>query len=299
MAKKEPRTVQGKVVAITGGARGIGRATAATLLRAGCKVAIGDLDPELTQQAAAELGGGALGLELDVTDRASFERFLDQVEERVGPIDVLINNAGIMPLGEFHDEPDETAIRIMDINVHGVITGTKLALRRLRPRRTGHIVNVASYVGKVSPAGGATYVASKHAVVGLTESVMRENRDRGIEFSIVMPAVVNTELGSGLPQTRGVQVAEPEEVAAAILDALRFPRLEVFVPKSIGPLHKATYVLPLKAQEAVAKAFDSERILLDADSQKRAAYEDRAARSEPKLDVPDEQETAQAVETAS
>ena len=299
MAKKEPRPVEGKVVAITGGARGIGRATAATLLRAGCKVAIGDLDPDLTERTASELGGDCLSLGLDVTDRASFERFLDEAEERLGPLDVLVNNAGIMPLGELHEESDETAIRIMDINVHGVITGTKLALRRLRPRRTGHIVNIASYVGKVSPAGGATYVASKHAVVGLTESAMRENRDHGIEFSIVMPGVVNTELGSGLPRTRGVQVAEPEDVAAAILEALRFPRLEVYVPKSIGPLHKATYVLPLKAQEAVARAFDSEGVLRDADRRQRAAYEDRAARSEPKLDVPAEQETGEPVETAS
>jgi NAD(P)-dependent dehydrogenase (short-subunit alcohol dehydrogenase family) len=293
MAKPEPRPVNGKVIAITGGARGIGRATAEQLVREGAKVAIGDLDAELTEQVAGEIGGGTVGLPLDVADRESFAAFLDGVEDALGPVDVLINNAGIMPLGDFAEEDEATTQRIIDINVHGVLTGTKLAVRRMRPRRTGHIINVASMVGKISPPGGATYVASKHAVVGLTESVQLENVDYGIEFSIVMPVVVRTELGSGLKETRGVKSVGPEEVSAAIVDAIKMPKRDVYVPRETGPIHKATYVLPQRVQLAVSKAMKGDRILLDIDHGKRAAYEDRAARSEPGPE-PETAEEAQA-----
>ena len=98
---KQPRTLAGRVDAITGGARGIGRATAVALHRAGAMVALGDLDEEQARQTADELGGGTVAFALDVTHRASFERFLEAVEDTLGPVDVLVNNAGIMPLGPF------------------------------------------------------------------------------------------------------------------------------------------------------------------------------------------------------
>ena len=127
---KAPRSLAGRVVAITGGARGIGRATAAALVARGARVAIGDIDGPLAEKTAAELGAGTLGLPLDVTSRASFAAFLDQVEDRLGPLDILVNNAGIMPIGPFAQETDATARRMVDINVHGVIYGSKLALER-------------------------------------------------------------------------------------------------------------------------------------------------------------------------
>ena len=167
----QARSLQGKVVAITGGARGIGKATAKALVGKGAKVAIGDLDRELAERTAAELGGDTLALELDVTRRESFEGFLDQVEERLGSLDVLINNAGIMPLGRFVDEDDLTAQRMVDINVHGVMFGMKLALPRMQRRNAGHIVNLASQAGKGGFPGGATYCGTKHFVVGASEAV--------------------------------------------------------------------------------------------------------------------------------
>src|SRR5205807_8906771 len=125
--------------------------------------------------------------------------------EQIGPIDVLINNAGIMQVGRFIDEDDLTAQRMVDINLHGVILGTKLALARMIPRDHGHIVNISSQAGKFGAPGGATYSPTKHAVVGLTEAVRGELRLMGadISMSYVMPAVVNTELGSGLGDVRG------------------------------------------------------------------------------------------------
>jgi NAD(P)-dependent dehydrogenase (short-subunit alcohol dehydrogenase family) len=281
---KEPRSLRGKVVAITGGARGIGKTTATALAREGARVAIGDLDKPLAEQTAAGLGGDAIGLELDVTRRDSFTNFLDQVTERLGPLDVLINNAGIMPIGPFVEEDDATARRMIDINLHGVIYGTKLAIPRMQERGSGHIVNIASQAGKAGLPGGATYCATKHAVVGLSEAVRAEVRDTGIEVSVVMPAVVNTELGSGLQETRGVKKLEPEEVAEAIVKALKFPRFDVWVPASTAVIDKLIHPLPRRAREAVARLIGADKVLAAADHAQRAAYEDRAAHSEPGLE---------------
>ena len=111
-------------------------------------VAIGDVDVAAAEAAAAELGGGAIGLRLDVTDRPGFTAFLDEVERRLGPLDVLVNNAGIMPVSAARGGGRRDVIRQLEINLHAVIHGTKEAIRRMRPRGTGHIVNVASLAGK-------------------------------------------------------------------------------------------------------------------------------------------------------
>ena len=293
---KEPRSIRGKVVAITGGARGIGKATAKALAAEGAKVAIGDLDTELAEQSAGELAGDAIGLELDVTKRESFADFLAQVEERLGPLDVLINNAGIMPLGDFVDEDDLTAHRMVDINIHGVLYGMKLALPGMLRRDTGHIVNLASQAGKAGFPGGATYCATKHAVVGVSEAVRAETRETGIEVSCVMPAVVNTELGSGLVESRGVKISEPEDVAAEIVRALKFPKFDVYVPRGSGVLYQLTAAMPRRAREGFARLFKADQVLAHADEQKRAAYEERAARSEPGLE-PESVDDAEQVES--
>ena len=281
---REPRSLRGKVVAITGGARGIGKATARALVLKGAKVAIGDLDRELAEQTAAELGGETLALELDVTRRDSFEGFLDQVEERLGSLDVLINNAGIMPLGRFVEEDDLTAQRMVDINVHGVMLGMKLALPRMQRRGTGHLVNIASQAGKAGFPGGATYCGTKHFVVGVSEAVRAELHGTPIDISVVMPAVVNTELGSGLPETRAIKKLEPEDVAAAIVDTLERPKFDVWVPRESIGIYKFMTVLPRGARERISRLLKADKVLAEADRGARAAYEDRAAHSEPGLD---------------
>ncbi len=279
MARKQVKSVAGKVVAITGGARGIGRCTAQALIRRGARVAIGDIHPDLAEQTAAELGGNCVAFELDVTDRESFARFLDAAADELGPIDVLINNAGIMPVGPFVEETDETAKTMVDINLHGVIFGTKLALERMLPRGSGHIVNIASQAGKAGLPGGATYCATKHAVVGLSEAVRLENIDKGIEVSCVMPAVVNTELGSGLTDTRGVKKLEPEEVAEAIVEAIETNRFDVWVPKSSAGISVILNLVPRSGREAIARFMKADKVLAEVDEQERADYEDRAAKS--------------------
>ena len=296
---KEPRSIQGRVVAITGGARGIGKATAEALARKGARVAIGDLDADLAAQTAAGLAGEAVGLELDVTNRESFADFLAQVEERVGPLDVIINNAGIMPLGNFVDEDDATAVRMIDINLHGVIYGMKLALPGMLRRNTGHIVNIASQAGKAGLPGGATYCATKHAVVGLSEAVRAEVRETDIEVSCVMPAVVNTELGSGLVESRGVKVSQPEDVATEIVRALEYPKFDVFVPRGSGAVYQIAAVLPRRAREAMARVMKGDEVLANPDTGARAAYEARAARSEPGMEPDAVEDAEDSVESKS
>ena len=272
---KAPRSLTGKVVAITGGARGIGRATAAALISQGARVAIGDVDSGLVATTAEELGSGTIGLPLDVTDRASFDAFLTEVETRLGPLDVVINNAGIMPIGPFLEESDATAQRMIDINLIGVIYGSKLALERFVARRSGHLVNVASSAGKAGFPGGATYCATKHAVVGLSEAIRSEYRDHGIDVSIVMPIVVNTELGSGLPEARGFKPVEASDVANEIVEALQFGRVDVFVPKKVGPLLRMQQVMPRRTVDAIGRFFKGDQILINPDHTARAAYEAR------------------------
>jgi short-subunit dehydrogenase len=248
-------------------------------------VAIGDVDFQAAQQTAVELGGSAVALQLDVTERESFTAFLDGAEEQLGPLDVLVNNAGIMPLGRFVDEDDLTTQRMIDINLHGVIFGMKLALARMVPRDRGHIVNIASQAGKFGAPGGATYSATKHAVVGLTEAVRGELRLMGanIDLSYVMPYIVNTELGGGLGEARGLHNLEPSEVADAIVQALQHGTVEVWVPKSAKRSYQLGTLLPRPLAEGIGRAMKADRVLADADATVRRDYELRAAASEPAL----------------
>jgi NAD(P)-dependent dehydrogenase (short-subunit alcohol dehydrogenase family) len=277
---KQRRSLNGKVVAITGGARGIGKATATALVRNGCRVAIGDLDLELAEQTAAGLGGGTVALPLDVTDRGSFESFLAETERQLGPIDAVVNNAGIMPVTPFVDESPESIRRQIDINLHGVITGTQLAIARLRPRGSGWIVNIASQAGKAGVPGIATYSGTKHAVVGISEAVRAELRGSGVEVLCVMPTVVNTELTSGVGQ-KWVKPVEPEDVADAIVEAMEVPRFDVFVPRANGGLYKFLGLLPRGWREAIGRAMKVDKLMLEVDHAARRAYEERAAASEP------------------
>jgi NADP-dependent 3-hydroxy acid dehydrogenase YdfG len=272
---KVPRSLAGNVVAITGGARGIGRATAAALIGQGARIAIGDIDSGLAERTAEELGAGTIGLPLDVTDRESFATFLEEVEGRLGPLDVLINNAGIMPIGPFAEETDATAKRMVDINIHGVIFGSKLALERFLPRGRGHLVQIASAAGKAGFPGGATYCATKHAVVGLSEAMRAEVHGTRIEISVVMPIVVNTELGSGLPTAPGFKPVEPEEVANAIVEALQTGRFEVYVPRTMGGVVRMNALMPRRMREALGRLFKGDEVLANPDHVARAAYEKR------------------------
>ena len=262
-------------VAVTGGARGIGRATADAFARAGRAVAIGDLDLDEAERAAQALGPSAIALPLDVRDRGSFAVFLDEAEERLGPLEVLVNNAGIMSIGAFVDEDDETSRRMLEINAYGVLVGSRLAATRMAARRAGHIVNVASTAGRVGFSGGATYCATKFFVVGLSEALHAELRDSGVRVSCILPGLVDTELVAGLRVPRFVRATRPEAVAGAIVEAVRRNRFETFVPRAMGGASRLTALFPRRMVERAGRAVGAERALFDHDRAARRAYDER------------------------
>jgi NAD(P)-dependent dehydrogenase (short-subunit alcohol dehydrogenase family) len=271
--------VNGKVVVVTGGARGIGLATAKTLHGLGAKVAIGDVDEATVKETGADLDLGFYA-RLDVTDRQSFTTFLDDIERELGPIDVLINNAGICPAGGFLDEPDEITQRTIDINVFGVILGTKLAAERMVKRGEGHIINIAS-VGAVNAVPGiATYCATKHAVLGYTDTARLELRGTGVTASVVMPTLTNTSMIDGVASASGLKNAEPEDIAAGIVGLIAKPKPRLTVTRSAAALIGLSRRLPLRVTEAVNRAMNADRIFVDAaTSRERRDYEDRARHS--------------------
>jgi NAD(P)-dependent dehydrogenase (short-subunit alcohol dehydrogenase family) len=278
-AMSRASAINGKVIAITGGARGIGLATAKTLHGLGAKVAVGDVD-----EAAVKESGSEFDLDfyarLDVTDRQSFTAFLDDVERELGPIDVLVNNAGICPAGKFLDEPDEVTERTIDINLFGVILGTKLAAERMVRRGRGHIINIAS-VGAVNPVPGiATYCATKFAVLGYTDTARQELRGTGVTASVVMPTLTNTGMIDGVASASGLKNAEPEDIARGIVALIDKPKPHLTVTRAAAVLIGLTRRLPLGVYEAMSRAMNADRIFADAiDKPERRDYEDRARHS--------------------
>jgi NADP-dependent 3-hydroxy acid dehydrogenase YdfG len=265
---RRAQDLTGRVAAVTGGARGIGAATARALEAAGMKVAIGDLDPD----AAAD---GALALPLDVTDRESFHAFLAETERHLGPLDVLVNNAGIMPIGAFLDESERTERAIYEVNVQGVTNGMRLALPAMIARGHGHVVNIASTGGRVGVPGAASYCGSKFYVYGLSEALRGELRGSGVHLSCVMPGMVRTDLTSGLREPRIPPAVDPEDVAAEIVRALRRPRFDVFVPRSLTASFAVGGLIPRRAREALARRLGADTFCFEYDAAARAAYAER------------------------
>jgi NAD(P)-dependent dehydrogenase (short-subunit alcohol dehydrogenase family) len=281
------RDLTGKVIVITGGGRGIGAATAKLVAGVGAKVAIGDLDASTVEQTGEALG--VFGRVVDVTDRAAFKGFLDEVESELGPIDALINNAGIMPLNRIEDESDRATHDIIGLNLMAVIYATKEMVTRMKSRGTGgQIINVSSAAGRIPIAGASTYCASKHAVSGFSNSLHIEFKadKTPIDISVVHPAMVHTELAVGFKANKGpAKPVTAEAVAAGILSALQKPRPNVYVPRSLGPSVRTGGLIPRRVGEWLNKVLGGERAALDAlDDPARKAYEERAARSAPAVD---------------
>jgi NADP-dependent 3-hydroxy acid dehydrogenase YdfG len=282
--EKTQPDLTGKVVAITGGARGIGRATAQAFVARGARVVIGDIDRELVAKSAAELsapaGAEVLGLHLDVTDRASFAAFVDGVEAAFGVLDVLVNNAGIMPTGVYVDEDDAMTDRMVDINVRGVLNGSKLAARRFVAQGSGHIVNVASLAGVNPTSGLATYCGTKHFVLGFTESLHRELADQGVGVTAILPGVVRTELSAGAKVpgwAEGLSTVDPEDIAEAIVSVVGTRKMRAVRPKALGGTIRFSSMLPERGRLRFEKLTKFDVAFTEADQATRAAYHRRIA----------------------
>jgi NAD(P)-dependent dehydrogenase (short-subunit alcohol dehydrogenase family) len=271
--------IRGRTIAITGAARGIGHATAKALLARGARVVIGDRDVALQQSAVAQLTklGPVSGYPLDVTDRESFATFLDKARtDGGGHIDVLINNAGVMPIGPFLEQSEQAIRSSIEVNLYGVIAGCQLALPDMIARRRGHIINIASLSGLIPVPGQVVYVGAKYAVVGLSTALADEMAPHGVHVSVVMPPFTNTELISGTKSGGAMKPVEPEEIAAAIVKTLDKPKTHVSVPPPLRFTAQAAQMLPPKGRRAMNKALGLDTVFLEVDVAKRKSYEDRA-----------------------
>lgn len=268
--KATPR-LEGKVVAVTGGANGIGRETARLLASLGAKVAIGDRDGEAARRAARELEGAVLGVDLDVTSAASFAAYLAAVEAEWGAVDILVNNAGVMWVGPFDAEPDAAAERQLAVNLMGVMRGVKLAAPAMVARGSGHIITIASASSILTTPGEASYSASKHGVLGYLKAVREELRLSPVQVSVIMPAVVDTELAAGTG-TGAAKLLQPSDIAQAVLRTIAKPRFEVTIPGYIGPLVRLINVLPRPLRELIMRTMVPNQVS-QADRSAREGYE--------------------------
>jgi meso-butanediol dehydrogenase/(S,S)-butanediol dehydrogenase/diacetyl reductase len=186
----------GKVVLVTGGASGIGAGIAQVMAARGALVAIGDLDAAAAADTAAALPGPAarLGVRLDVTDRAVTDQAVSQAEQQLGPVDVLVNNAGVSSVAPFGDITDADWDRLMAVNLRGVLIVTQRVLSAMRQRRTGRIISISSMAGKEGLPNLAHYCATKFGVIGLTQSLAKEVAADNVTANVVCPGVVRTPL---------------------------------------------------------------------------------------------------------
>ncbi|OBF31508.1 short-chain dehydrogenase [Mycobacterium sp. ACS1612] len=271
--------IAGRTIAITGAARGIGYATAKALLARGARVVIGDRDVALQESAVADLTklGPVSGYPLDVTDRDSFASFLDKARtDGGGHIDVLINNAGVMPIGPFLEESESAIRSSIEVNLYGVLTGCQLALPDMVARRRGHVINIASLSGLIPVPGQVVYVGAKFGVVGLSAALADEMAPYGVDVSVVMPPFTNTELISGTKSGGAIKPVEPEEIAAAVIKTLEKPKTHVSVPAALRFTAQTAQMLGPRGRRWMNKRLGLDRVFLDFDRTARQGYEQRA-----------------------
>lgn len=268
--------MHGKIVAVTGAARGIGLAIARRAAGEGARVALGDLDADAVADAAAALGERATGHAVDVTSASSIAGFVEAAEDAHGYLDVFVANAGIMWVGDYAAEEESVALKQFDVNFHGVARGIRLVAPAMAGRGGGQIAVIASAASRIAPPGEATYAATKHAVAGYCEAVREELHGSGVEISVVMPGLVTTELGAG---TSGgsIDPLSPEDVAEAVAAIVARPRPEVTVPRRIATLTRMVHSLPPRARIAISRRLvpDQRKAVQEAGPASREDYERR------------------------
>jgi 2-hydroxycyclohexanecarboxyl-CoA dehydrogenase len=222
------RGLSGKVAFVTGAGRGIGRGIAQRLREEGCKVALADLDQTGAEIAAKEIGGGAIGLAIDVAKLASARTAVDEAERRLGPIDILVNNAGWDRVEPFLKNSEETWDKVLAIDLRGPINCCRAVLDSMVARGGGRIVSISSDAGRVGSSGEAVYSGAKGGVIAFSKTLAREMARHGITVNCVCPGPTDTpmlqELATHNPKLHDAlkravpmgRLGKPADIAAAV-----------------------------------------------------------------------------------
>ena len=195
--------IEGKVVVITGASSGLGESTARHLSELGATVVLGARRVDRIDALARELtanGQPALAVQTDVTDRTQVQRLVDAAIAKFGRIDVMINNAGLMPHSPLERLKVDDWDRMIDVNLKGVLYGIAAALPAMQAQKSGHIINVSSVAGHKVRPGGAVYSATKHAVRALSEGLRQEVKPYNIRTTVISPGAVDTELPNSITE---------------------------------------------------------------------------------------------------
>lgn len=264
-------TLRGQVVAVIGGANGIGKEISRQLVVAGAKVAIGDRDQTAATRTAGQLRGELLALAVDVTDPESVDEYLTDIEKQWGRVDVVVNSAGVMSVGPFDAESTTATRAQLDVNLFGAINVIKAIAPDMRARGAGHIIVLASAASLLPTPGEASYAASKHGVYGYMKAVRAELRGSGVELTIVMPTVVDTALAAGT-SSGAATMLQPADVAQAVLKAIQRPRFEVAIPRYLSPARRAIDILPTRLRDAIYRRLVPDQVHAS-DPTARADYE--------------------------
>ncbi|STZ74206.1 short-chain alcohol dehydrogenase [Mycolicibacterium fortuitum] len=279
----------GRTIAITGAARGIGLATARALAGRGATVVIGDRDADALSAALDEFPASDLvsGHPLDVTDASSFAAFVDHARcDGGGRIDVLINNAGVMPVGHFLQQSDHEIRTAVEVNLCAVLTGCRLVLPEMVARRSGHIVNIASLAGAVPVPGEVVYAGTKAAVVALSTAMADEFTTHGVEVSVVSPPFTATDLIAGIGTPSGSKAVTPDAIATAVVTVIERPRTHVVVPHSMRFIAPLMSMMGPRSRRRLNKLVGSDRAFLDYDGAARRAYQQRIDTAMGANDIP-------------
>lgn len=222
--------LEGKTALITGAGRGIGRGIALAFAREGARIAcLSRTEAELSEtvRLVIEAGGAARALPCDITDRDAVGEAVRQAEDALGPVDILVNNAGVALFRPFHELNYEDWRRTLDVNLDGVFHVTQAVLPTMMARRSGRIINISSVAGLKALPKQSAYVASKHALNGLSLTLALELRDYGIAVHAICPGGVTTRLAEeAMPERDKADWMTPEDIAhAALYLATMSPRM--------------------------------------------------------------------------
>ena len=229
--------LKNKVAIITGASSGIGYATSLTLSKAGIRVAVGARRTERLQELEKQIiknNGEILVQKTDVTRKSDCDSLVNTIVEKWGKVDILINNAGLMPLSYFKNGKVEEWEQMIDVNIKGVLYCTSAVVPYMVEKKSGHIINISSVAGRIVFAGGSVYCATKHAIAALSEGLRKElSPTYNIRVTCIEPGAVETELLESITDesmtgfiqaTKNMETLRSDDIANAILYAVQAPR---------------------------------------------------------------------------